>query len=93
MYKLNPSATAEAAELRENLRDTPPRMLINTYTFKHTKEASYIRSYLGEYVELSKIPIWRAPVRQLLNYGGGEEFRPAFKAVCCLKPAQLSHLY
>lgn len=53
---------------------------------------SYSRSYLGEYVELSKIPIWKAPVCQLLNYGGGEEFRPAFKAVCCLKAALLSHL-
>lgn len=92
MYNLILPATAEAAELCENLRATPPRMLINTYTFRHTKEMSYSRSYLGDYVELSKISTWRVPVCQLLNYRSGKGFRPAFKAVCCLKLALPSHL-
>lgn len=92
MYNLIPSATAEASESCENARDNPPTMLITTYTFRYTKEMSYSSSYLGEHVELSKIPIWRSPVCRLLNYGCVEEFRPVFKAICCLKPGLLSHL-
>lgn len=69
MYNLIPSATAEGAEWHENLRGTPPQMLINTYTFRHTKEMSYSRSYPGEYVDLSKIPSWRVPVGQFIMEG------------------------